>query len=156
MDSFAIGPVGTKALWFFVVIMVILLAVFALLAWSAWSTRHSRVDIEPAGIRLVGDLWGRRIPFEKLQVDQARRINLHQEPEFGLKWRTMGTGLPGYAAGWFKLRNGDKALVYVTRRDDVVHVPTTEGYAVMLTVAEPDRFLARLREAASLASRNPG
>lgn len=149
MDSFAIGPVGTKALWFFAVIMLILVAVLVMVGWAAWSTRHSRVDIEEEGIRLVGDLWGRRIPFENLHVDQARRINLHQEREYALRWRTMGTGLPGYAAGWFKLRNGEKALVYVTRQHDVVHIPTTKGYALLLTVTEPERFLARLREAAS-------
>ena len=28
--------------------------------------------------------------------------------------RTMGTGLPGYRAGWFRLRNGEKALLYLT------------------------------------------
>ena len=148
MDSFAIEPVGNKPLWFFVVILLIMLAIVAFLAWAAWSTRHSRVDIEPTGIRLVGDLWGRHIPFEQLEVDQARRINLHHERQYGLKWRQMGTGLPGYAAGWFKLRNGEKALVYVTRQDDVVMIPTTEGYTILLSVADPGVFIGRLREVA--------
>ena len=146
MDSFAISPVGAKPLWFFAVILLIMVAVTAFLAWAAWSTRHSRVDIEPTGIRLVGDLWGRRIPFGKLHVDQARRITLHHERDYALKSRTMGTGLPGYAAGWFSLRNGSKALVYVTKHEDVVHIPTTEGYELLLSVDHPDRFLARLRE----------
>ena len=149
MDSFAISPVGTKPLWFFGMIILLFTALLVFFLWAAWSTRHSRVDIEPAGIRLVGDLWGRRIPFEKLQVDQARRINLHQERAYALKSRTMGTGLPGYAAGWFRLRNGEKALVYVTRHDDVVHIPTTDGYELLLSVDDPDRFLVRLREAGS-------
>jgi len=148
MDSFAIGPVNAKPLWFFAVILVIFTALMVFFVWSAWSTRHSRVDIAAAGIRLVGDLWGRRIPFEKLHVDQARRINLHQEQDYALRSRTMGTGLPGYAAGWFRLRNGEKALVYVTRQDDVVHIPTTEGYSLLLSVDAPERFLARLRDAA--------
>jgi hypothetical protein len=56
----------------------------------------------------------------------------------------MGTGLPGYAAGWFKLANGEKALVYVTTQSEVVYIPTTEGYSLLLSVTEPDRFLARL------------
>ena len=146
MDTFAISPVGTKPLWFFGVIILIFTALLAFFVWAAWSTRHSRVDVEPTGIRLVGDLWGRRIPFEKLHLDQARTINLHQERDFALKSRTMGTGLPGYAAGWFRLRNGEKALVYVTKPEDVVHIPTTEGYQLLLSVDHPDRFLARLRE----------
>ena len=148
MDSFAIGPVGAKPVWFFAVILLVLVAVLAMVAWAAWSTRHSRVDIEPSGIRLVGDLWGRRISFEKLELEHARRMDLRQETQFALARRTMGTGLPGYSAGWFKLRNGEKALVYVTRPDDVIYIPTTDGYCLMLTVTEPERFLARLREAA--------
>lgn len=144
MDTFMIGPVSSKPLWFFAVVMAILVAVLILMIWVGWSTRHSRVEVDAQGIRLVGDLWGRRISFDKLRLDQARRINLHQEREYGLRWRTMGTGLPGYASGWFKLRNGDKALVYVTDPHDVVYIPTTEGYALLLSVTEPDRFLARL------------
>jgi len=144
MDSFAIGPVSAKPLWFFAIIIAILVAVIVLILWSTWSTRHSRVDVDAQGIRLVGDLWGRRIPFEKLDLDQARRINLHQERDFAPRWRTMGTGLPGYSAGWFKLRNGEKALIYVTDPHDVVYIPTTDGYSLLLSVTEPDRFLARL------------
>ena len=56
-----------------------------------------------------------------------------------------GTGLPGYQAGWFRLRNGEKALVYLTDRGRAVYVPTTAGYSVLLSPAEPDAFLAALR-----------
>ena len=144
MDTLAIGPASSKALWFFAVIIAIMAAVTVLMIWSTWSTRHSRVEVEVQGIRLVGDLWGRRIPFEKLELERARRINLHQEREYGLRRRTMGTGLPGYSAGWFKLANGEKALVYVTDPHNVVYIPTTDGYSLLLSVTEPDRFLARL------------
>jgi hypothetical protein len=56
----------------------------------------------------------------------------------------MGTGLPGYQAGWFRLRNGDRALLYLTDRSKAVYVPTTEGYGVLLSPAEPEQFLAAL------------
>jgi hypothetical protein len=57
----------------------------------------------------------------------------------------MGTGLPGYAAGWFKLRNGAKALLYVTDRSRVARIPTTEGYLVMVSVNDPAALIAQLR-----------
>jgi len=56
----------------------------------------------------------------------------------------MGTGLPGYQAGWFRLRNGDRTLVYLTDRSKAVYVQTTDGYGVMLSPQEPDKFLAAL------------
>jgi hypothetical protein len=36
-------------------------------------------------------------------------------------------------------------LLYVTDRSRVVHVPTTEGYSVLISPADPDQFLSALR-----------
>jgi hypothetical protein len=52
--------------------------------------------------------------------------------------------MPGYRSGWFRLANGEKALVYVTDTRRVVHVPTTAGYSLLLSVAEADQFVERL------------
>ena len=57
----------------------------------------------------------------------------------------MGTGLPGYQAGWFRLRNGEKALLYLTDRARAVYIPTTAGYSLLLSPADPDGFLSQLR-----------
>jgi hypothetical protein len=55
--------------------------------------------------------------------------------------------LPGYSAGWFRLRNGEKALAFVTDRQRVLYFPTWKGYSILLSVAEPDAMLAALRRA---------
>ena len=55
----------------------------------------------------------------------------------------MGTGLPGYQAGWFRLRNGDRALVYLTDRSKAVYVQTTDGYGVMLSPQSLTSFSRR-------------
>jgi hypothetical protein len=61
----------------------------------------------------------------------------------------MGTGLPGYRAGWFRLKNGERALVYLTDDRRAVYVPTTAGYSVLVSPGEPDQFLAALRQASA-------
>ncbi len=63
-----------------------------------------------------------------------------------LKRRTMGTGLPGYGAGWFRLRNGEKALAYVTAPSRIAYVPTSDGYSLLLSLEAPDAFLRALDE----------
>jgi hypothetical protein len=78
-------------------------------------------------------------------VDLARRVDLGSQVELRPKWRRMGTGLPGYQAGWFRLRNGEKALLYLTDRTRAVYIPTTAGYSLLLSPADPDRFLSQLR-----------
>jgi hypothetical protein len=63
--------------------------------------------------------------------------------------RTVGTGLPGYRAGWFRLRNGEKALLYLTDTSRAVYIPTTAGYSVLLSPAQPDEFVSALRAIAA-------
>lgn len=57
----------------------------------------------------------------------------------------MGTGLPGYQSGWFRLANGERALLYLTDRSKAVHVPTTLGYSLLLSPDDPDAFLSALK-----------
>jgi hypothetical protein len=76
-----------------------------------------------------------------------RRVVLAREAELQPTRRTMGTGLPGYQAGWFRLRNGEKALLYLTDQARAVYIPTTLGYSVLLSPVDPDAFLAALRSA---------
>ncbi len=47
-------------------------------------------------------------------LEEAKQVDLSGDSEYRLRTRTNGTGLPGYQAGWFKLQNGEKALVFVT------------------------------------------
>lgn len=146
MDVFAITPASSKPLWFIAVICIILAVVFMALVYTAYSSQKSRVEINHDRIRLVGDFWGREIPFNSLKVSDARILDLHRKTELALKRRTLGTGLPGYASGWFKLRNGEKALVYLSRRTDVAYVPTTEGYSLLLSVDNPHQFIETLQK----------
>jgi len=145
MDVFPIIPASAKPLWFIAAIALVLGLVLVLLAYVAWSARHSRVEIGSESIRLVGDFWGRSIPLRSLDLEHARSFRLASAPEFQPVRRTLGTGLGGYAAGWFKLRSGEKALVYLTSWESVVRIPTSEGYSLLLSVAEPEALLQALR-----------
>jgi hypothetical protein len=138
-------PAASKSLWFFAVISLVLVGVLVLMIWLAWSMQNVRFTVPHEGLRLQGDLYGRLIPLKALKLEEAVVTNLNTDKDHQPKWRTMGTGLPGYSAGWFKLRNGAKALLYVTDRTRVARIPTTEGYTVMLSVSDPAALIAELR-----------
>ena len=146
MDVFTISPASPKPLWMLIIICVILAVIFVALAYTAYSSRNSRIEVENDRIRLVGDFWGREIPFNQLNISSARILDLGGNSEYSPKRRTFGTGLPGYASGWFRLRSGEKALVYLTRRHDVVYMPTSAGYALLLSVEEPEKFIETLQQ----------
>ena len=145
INVFPMIPVASKSLWFFAIIGLILLGVFFMMGWLAWSMQHATFTVSREGLHLRGDFYGRLIPLKLLKLDEAVVTNLNTDKDHQPKWRTMGTGLPGYSGGWFKLRNGTKALLYVTDRTRIVRIPTTEGYTLLLSVADPAALIAELR-----------
>jgi hypothetical protein len=142
----ATAGAGTALSVFLVVIIVVpVLAV----AWYLLSApRAVRFEVTPEGLRIRGDLfYSRFIPRGELILDQARPMDLTAEPEYKAKWRTNGTGMPGYKAGWFKLQNGQKALLFVGDSQRLVLIPVRSGYSLLVSVAKPEEFLATLRNA---------
>ena len=145
MNVFPIAPAESRYWWLLIPVVVILLAAIALLATSLRGAQASRFEIRADGLRLEGDWYGRLLPKSQLRVDLARRVDLGREDQLRPKWRRIGTALPGYQAGWFRLRNGEKALLYLTDRTRAVYIPTTAGYSLLLSPADPDGFLSQLR-----------
>ncbi len=140
------APAATRALWFVPLLLaVILVPVVVLLGGTLAGARAARFEVSPAGLALHGDWYGRTVPSGQIRGRDARRVDFATEPDLAPRWRTMGTGLPGYQAGWFRLRNGEKALLYLTDRSRAVYVPTTAGYSLLLSPADPDRFLSAVR-----------
>ncbi len=145
MNTFVIAPSASRYLWFVVPIGLLLVGVMALLLTSVRGARTSSFEVRADGLKLSGDLYGRLIPPSELRVAEARRVDLEREPTLKPRWRRMGTGLPGYQAGWFKLATGEKALLYLTDRSRAVYIPTTAGYSLLLSPQDPEGFLARLK-----------
>jgi len=144
-EVFAIAPASARPLWFLGGVSAFILALALLLLFIAWSSRHARVRIAGPDLVLSGDLWGRTIPLAALELERARVVDLERVRELTPRRRTLGTALPGYAAGWFRLQSGEKALVYLTRREGVVYVPTRDGYSLLLSAERPEELLTALR-----------
>ncbi len=146
MQTFTIAPAVTRVPWSLpIMLFLILVFVFGLIGRSLHAMRTAEFELSPAGLELRGDWYGRLIPRDQLVAGSATRVNFSASPELLPRWRTAGTALPGYQAGWFKLRNGEKALLYLTDRQRAVYVPTTAGYGVLLSPADPDAFVSALR-----------
>lgn len=145
MQVFTIAPASLKRLWVLAPIIVVLALVGALLAVSLLGSRGARFEVSEAGLRIHGDFYGRVVPAHAMRVADARRVDLAATRDLQPRLRTLGTGLPGYQSGWFRLRNGEKALLYLTDRGKAVYVPTTEGYSLLVSPADPDGFLSALR-----------
>jgi hypothetical protein len=141
---FPIIPASAKPIWLLAAICVLLSIILVALSYTAYSARNSRFEVENGQLRLVGDFWARSVPVQSLHLERAALLDLGQSLDYAPHRRTLGTGLPGYASGWFRLRNGEKSLAYLTRRDSVVYIPTSLGFSLLLSADRPKEFLAAL------------
>ena len=133
--------------WVLATIPSLLLIVGLFLGWLAFSFGHPSVVLTDEDLRLNAPLYGTTIPNAEIAVNQARIVDLNNEPPLNPRFRTNGIGLPGYRVGWFRLRNGDRALAAITRPKQVLYVPTTRDYSLLLSVAEPEELLQSLQSA---------
>jgi hypothetical protein len=145
VSGFAMPPAADSAFWFALGITAFNLAMSGLMVYLGVLSRRVRYEVGPAGLRIVG-LYGRMIPVASLLPGEARQVDLSQEASLRPVIRTNGAGLPGLLIGWVRLATGAKALVFLTDRRRVVHVPTREGYSLLLSVESPAQFLDALRE----------
>jgi len=142
--SFAPGPSMGAPLLPLLIVVPVLLVVWYLI----FAPRLVRFEISPQGLRIRGDLfYSRAIAASDLMLEGARPLDLTATPEYKPKWRTNGTGMPGYKAGWFKLQNGQKALLFVGDPKRVVYIPVRSGYSLLLSVGDTEQFLAALHNA---------
>jgi len=148
-EVFQIVPAPARAFWFIGAIGALLAVILGLMVYTAYSTRFTRFELSREGLRIRGDMWGRLVPAREIDYAGARRVDLGADPGLAPRRRTMGTGLPGYASGWFRLRNGEKALCFLTSRSRVVYIPTRAGFSVLLSVERDDAFLASLSRLAA-------
>jgi hypothetical protein len=145
VQVFIIAAPGPRPLWILLPVAIALVVSAGALISVAFGSRTARFEVSPAGLRLRGDFYGRLIPADNLVVEDVRRVDFARSPELEPKRRTMGTGLPGYQAGWFRLANGEKALLYLTDRAKAIYVPTTSDYGVIMSPDDPEGFMVALR-----------
>lgn len=144
-QTFAMIPANSTSYYFVIPVALVMLLGFVLLSWTVYGSTHTTFHVSGGTLRIKGPIYGRSISAEKLRWSDARKVDLNQNSGLKLRFKLNGSGLPGFSSGWYRLIDGTKALVFVTDLSKVVAIPTTEGYTVLLSVADPDGFLAAAR-----------
>lgn len=121
-----------------------------LFAWFALAQRWSSISIDDRLIELRVPLYGRSVPLDDIVAGSQAKVTLPSDSKFKLAWRTNGLSVPGYNLGWFRTQGAGTALAALTGAEAVTW-STRSGYAVLLSVADADAFLAALGKAMSRA-----
>lgn len=147
-EVFGMAPAPARTYVLFGMIGVMLLAMLLLFGWMAYASRTTWFEVSAEGLQIHSRVYGRTIPLQSVDAAQTRVVDLERSLELRPRVRTNGIGMPGYGAGWFRLRNGERALLFVTDRSRVVYVPTAAGYSVLLSTPDPAGLVDAIRRAA--------
>ena len=150
MDSqiFQISPIISKGFSLSMIGFAILwLGVIALFVGIMVSAHNIQYAINSQGLTIKNAIfYGRTIRKDEIAIDGARIINLNEEPAYKPALRTNGIGLPGFQSGWFRLKNKEKALLFVTDYQKVLYLPTTKDYSLLISVTDPETMLEKMKE----------
>jgi len=128
------------------IVFVELFFMVLIFAYFGYSSRNTKFVITDEGLKIQGALYGRTIAKNSLVMRDVRILNLFEDERHRPKIRTNGVGLPGYLEGWFRLKNKEKALLFLTDREQIVYIPTKDSYSILLSVTNPELFLQKVNK----------
>jgi hypothetical protein len=114
---------------------------------TVWIERMiRRISVALDGDSLIIDtgIVARRFPFSTLRAAGMRTVSLAEHIELKPTLRTWGIGAPGLSCGWFRLRNGGKALCILTESERVTVLRADDGIWILLSLADPSTLRAVL------------
>ena len=129
------------------VTIIILLLIFAglivFIFGTIFSMKNTNLTLTDRELIIKSVFYGRKIPLENILAKEARAINLNHDAGFSISIRTNGIGLPGFKLGWMKLKNGDKALVYLTDVNNVLLLPT-KNFTLLFSMNNIEEFIQKI------------
>ena len=123
---------GTAAFVSLLCFMILIIAIGSVFIYFGYSARNTKFVISEQGLRIKGCLYGRIIPRDSLAAQGAQILDLIHDKTHSPKIRRNGVGLPGYLEGWFKLKSGEKALLFLTNKKQAVYIPTNNSFSMVI------------------------
>lgn len=138
-------PLAPYSIWMFYLIAILPGVLFGFFLFMGWSFNRVSLGVAAGKFELKGVFYGRTLSGDELKVADAKLVNIKTEEDLKPVKRMNGLAISQFVYGWFKLKNGEKALIAVSDREHVVYLPTTKGYSVMVSPKDPGAFLAQLK-----------
>jgi len=144
---YPIASVPSRPIWNIFTLLIYMLSEPLNLFRSNLPSRV-KVELNKGGLVISRGVYGREVPSELIIKEGIKTVNLNIEREYQPIIKTSGVELPFYKEGWFRLRNGERALVYLTDLTKTVYIPTKNGYSIILSINEREKFLRLLKKLA--------
>lgn len=117
-------------------------------AMIAFALRRRRVRLEDGVLTVSAGFNTCRVGAGEIDLGAARIVDLAEQTSLKPALKVMGTGLPGYNAGHFRLRDRSKAFLLLSDRSRVLVLPEKSGRKLLLSLERPQALLDALRRVA--------
>jgi Bacterial PH domain len=100
--------------------------------------RSAGARIENGNLVVSTGVGTKRIPLSDLRELGLHVVNLNTANEIQPRLRYFGASMPGLLTGWFKLRNGERAICLLTDCDRVSYLRSHKlRLSVLLSIENP-------------------
>lgn len=141
---------GTDPNWVHALPAILSLPVVA--AFVGWHIHSRKVELLTDQVRVRRWPLPRNFNLAGMDLEQARVADLRQENALQPTIKLVGSRLPGFRSGWFRLRDGRRAYELMTSASRVLYLPRKDGRVLLLGVERPEALLQALRDEASRRS----
>ena len=127
--------------------LLIAIPALVLLGQIVLVLRMRRIAVGIGGGELVVNtgLGTQRVALANLRKHGVRVIDLRAQPQLRPRVRTRGAGIPGLSSGWFRLRNGERALCVLLGRERVCYLRSdADGLSLLLSLNDPEALRMQL------------
>ncbi|HEX4479640.1 MAG TPA: PH domain-containing protein [Rudaea sp.] len=104
---------------------------------------RARAYVENGELVMVTGVGKKNIALANLRRHGLTVVDLNQRTSLIPRWRLWGASMPGLNAGWFKLRNGEKAVCLITAQNRVSYLRSdADNTSLLLSLENPDTLKA--------------
>jgi hypothetical protein len=139
------GPASSPAIGLAIAGVV---AVALVAAGMLYAPGRPPVDLTQDSLVIHSRFYGTTVPASSVDAANVRVVDLMVDVGWKPVTRTNGVGNPFYQAGNFRVANGMTVKLFTTGAKRLVLLPPSRegGQPVLLDMAAPDQFAARVRE----------
>ena len=124
-------------------VLIIILVLLGLFFGILFAMKNTSISMNEKDIVIKSFLYGRKISINDVLFNEVQTVNLKQNNEFNVRIRTNGIGLPNFLSGWVRLNNGQKALAFLTNRENVLLLPTKD-FVLLFSMEKTEEFITKL------------
>ncbi|MGA6538090.1 PH domain-containing protein [Stenotrophomonas sp. NPDC101269] len=123
-----------------------------LLAVLTWAFFRRRITLQGSTLDVTAAFYRRQVPVQAMMLAKARVVDLAGHDALRPRMMLNGYGVPGFNAGHYRLRDGNRAYCLLTDASRVLHIPLHDGSVLLLSPEQPRALLAALQALAGPAA----